>query len=104
MSAKITKESFLLSAKETTKSCGSLGKAYNLLADGVKMVSKKRLDGLRHIIWLCLVCFFIDYLCKSDHEIDIPYVKRKFEWEDVGAFNVWWSKVSCAPPLQTDQS
>ena len=62
------------------------------------MVSKKRLDGLSHIIWLCLVCFFIDYLCKSDHEIDIPYVKRKFEWEDVGAFNVWWSKVSCAPP------
>ncbi len=77
----------------STEKEGKLAKVTNLLKDLGGSLTKRRADGLRHIMWLCLLSFFIQLICANDREIDVSYVKRRFEWSTEEKFNVWWSKV-----------
>ena len=57
------------------------------------MLAREQVWGVRRVIWLYLCAFTLNSVARGDHDVDVPYVRSKFEWDSVDDFNVWWSKV-----------
>ncbi len=63
------------------------------MSESLATVIRPRPNGLRHIVVLYTVIFFIYLLARGDHTIDVPYTLLVFDWEDRDEFNIWYSKV-----------
>ena len=61
----------------------------------MKTIYRKRENGVvRHIIWLVMLVIFLFTVARGDHSVDVPYIRKKFVWDNIEQFNTWYGIVS----------
>ena len=70
-----------------------LKNALGLLKDSIKTIYRKRENGLRYIIWCIMLVYFLYAVALHTHVVDVQYIRKRFEWEDIEEFNTWYGTV-----------
>lgn len=71
-----------------------LKKVLSMLRDFATTLFKRRDHGKRALIQLTLIAFLFYIVAVGCFYLNVTYIRRAFEWEDIDAFNEWYAKVS----------